>query len=97
MFIKNDDVVLRTIHGSIFLVDISDNYFEDKCSLYEINEIGRFLWDNISENGTIEKLVDVLQGAIIDEVPRDLLVSDVSEYINDLKDKHFISEVALDG
>lgn len=95
--IKNDDVVLRMIHGSIFLIDISDNYSEDKCALYEINETGKFLWDNIEENSTIDGLVDALQDVIIDEVPRDVLVADVTEYIGDLIDKEFVSEVAANG
>jgi len=97
MLIRNGDVVLRKIHGSIFLIDISDNYSGDKCSLYEINETGKFLWDNIDENGTIESLVDILQEAIIDEVPRDVLLIDVAEYVDDLIDKCFILEVAANG
>lgn len=97
MLIKNDDIVLRTIHGSIFLIDISDNYSGDKCALYEINETGKFLWDNIGENGSIDSLVDALQDAIIDEVPRDVLVADITEYIGDLMDRKFILEVAANG
>ena len=97
MLIKNGDIVLRTIHGSIFLIDISDNYSGDKCALYEINETGKFLWDNIDGNRTINTLVDALQNAIIDEVPRDVLVADVTEYIGDLIDKEFVSEVAANG
>ena len=95
--IKNDSVVIRTIHGSIFLIDISDNYSGDKCSLYEINETGKFLWDNIDENGTIDRLAGALQDAIIDEVPRDVLVADVAEYIGDLIDKKFDLEVEENG
>lgn len=97
MLIKNDSVVLRTIHGSIFLIDISDNYSGDKCSLYEINETGRFLWDVVDQNRTIGELVVALQNAIVDEVPRDVLLNDVTEYINDLIGKRFISEVAANG
>lgn len=97
MLIKNGDIVLRTVHGSIFLIDISDNYSGDKCSLYEINETGKFLWDNIGENGTIDSLVDALQDAIIDEVPRDVLVADVTEYIGDLIEKEFVLEVSANG
>lgn len=95
--IRNMNIVLRTIHGSIFLIDISDNYAGDKCSLYEINNTGRFLWDRIDECGTIENLVDALQDAIIDEVPRDLILTDVTEYINDLIDKQFVLEVVCNG
>ena len=97
MFIKNDSVVLRTIHGSIFLIDISDNYSWDKCSLYEINETGKFLWDAVDQNGTVDELVVALQNVIIDEVPREVLLNDVTEYINDLMNKSFILEVAVNG
>lgn len=95
--VKNDDVVIRMIHGSIFLIDISDNYSGDKCALYEINETGKFLWDNIDVNGTIDSLVSALQTAIIDEVPHDVLVADVTEYIGDLIDKEFVLEVPANG
>lgn len=95
--IKNGDVVLRTIHGSIFLIDIADNYSGDRCSLYEINETGRFLWDNIENNRTIDGLVSALQDAIIDEVSYDVLLNDVTEYINDLIEKKFVSEEAANG
>ena len=97
MLKKNENAVLRTIHGSIFLIDISDNYSGDKCSLYEINETGRFLWDAVDQNRSIDELVVALQNAIIDEVPRDVLLNDVTEYINDLIGKRFISEVAANG
>lgn len=92
MLIKNNDIVLRTIHGSVFLIDISDNYAGDKCSIYEINETGKFLWNSIDENKTIDALVKSLQNAIIDEVPIDILFNDVTDYINDLKSKQFIKE-----
>ena len=92
MLIKNNNIVLRTIHGSIFLIDISDNYAGDKCSIYEINETGEFLWNSIDENKTIDALVKSLQNAIIDEVPLDILFNDVTEFINDLKSKQFVKE-----
>lgn len=95
--IRNKNIVLRTIHGSIFLIDISDNYAGDKCSLYEINNTGRFLWDKIDEKGTIDDLVAALQDAIIDEVPRDLILADVTEFINDLIEKQFVLGVAANG
>ena len=65
--------------------------------MYEINETGKFLWDNIDENGTIDRLAGALQDAIIDEVPRDVLVADVAEYIGDLIDKKFVLEVEENG
>lgn len=42
MLVKNQNIVLRTVHGSIFLIDISDNYAGDKCALYEMSIPGDF-------------------------------------------------------
>ena len=30
---KNENVVARKVHGSSFLIDISDNYSGDKCAI----------------------------------------------------------------
>lgn len=97
MLIKSDNVVLRTVHGSIFLIDISDNYSGDKCALYEINETGKFLWSSIEGSATVDSLATALQAAVIDEVPYDVLFNDVCEYVEDLKSKGFIVEVSANG
>ena len=34
---KKENIVARTIHVSSFLIDISDNYSGDTCSLCDIN------------------------------------------------------------
>ncbi|MBP3883492.1 MAG: PqqD family protein [Olsenella sp.] len=91
--IRNDGVVLRPIHGSFFLIDIADNYSGDKCALYEINEIGAFLWRNIDGKNSLEDLVSLLQSAIEDDVPASILRQDTNEYLIDLKAHGFISEV----
>lgn len=97
MLVKRPDIILRTIHGSIFLIDISDNYSGDKCAIYEINETGKFLWNNIDRKGTVENLVKALQEVILDDVPYSELYNDVLEYIKSLKNKQFILEVDVNG
>ena len=95
--VKNINVILRSIHGSFFLIDISDNYSGDRCSLYETNEIGKFLWECLDEKKSVEDLVEALQRAIIDEIPYDVLYNDVTEYIVDLKNKGFVMEMDENG
>ena len=95
--VRNENVIMRTIHGSIFLIDITDNYSGDNCSLYEINETGRFLWNSINGNVTMDDLVTSLQGVITDEVPYEIIYEDVSEFINSLEGKGFIIEEELNG
>ena len=47
---KNESIVARKIHDTYFLIDTKENYSDEKCRLYEINEIGYFLWNNISKD-----------------------------------------------
>ena len=54
---KNENIVARKIHGSFFLIDISDNYSGDQCAIYEINETGMFIWEQINGARDIEELV----------------------------------------
>lgn len=90
MYDKNSNIVCRDIHGSFFLIDITDNFADNVCSLYEMNEIGKFIWDNISNNTALE-IAKLLKGTITDDIPLDDLLNDVSEYLNTLEANGFIS------
>ena len=39
MINKKEYVVERKIHDSIYLINTKQNYLNDKCCLYEINEM----------------------------------------------------------
>ena len=78
---KNENIVARKIHGSFFLIDISDNYSGDQCAIYEINETGMFIWEQINGARDIEELVALLKSAVIDDVDPQLLRDDVTEFI----------------
>ena len=90
MYDKNPNIVCRDIHGSLFLIDITDNFSDNVCSLYEMNEIGKFIWENISHNTAVEIAV-LLKDAITDDIPLDCLLNDVSEYLNTLEANGFIT------
>lgn len=87
---RNSNYVLRKIHDTFFLIDITDNYNDEKCHLIETNEIGKFIWDSLGENNTIEQLTEALKNAITDEVPYILIYQDVTEYINILVEKGIV-------
>ena len=87
---KNENIVARKVHGFSFLIDISDNYSGDKCAIYEINETGMFIWNNINGIRTIEKLATLLKAAIVEDVDYQVLHDDVAEFINTLVDRHFV-------
>ena len=87
---KNENIVARKIHGSFFLIDISDNYSGDQCAIYEINETGMFIWEQINGARDIEELVALLKSAVIDDVDPQLLRDDVIEFIDTLIMKRFV-------
>lgn len=88
-FIRNKNIVLRNIHDTYFLIDITDNYQDDKCVIYEINEIGKFIWENINEK-TVEDVAKELHSIIIEEIEYQVVYNDVLEYVNILLEKNFI-------
>lgn len=87
---KSENIVARKVHGSSFLIDISDNYSGDRCAIYEINETGMFIWNNINGIRTIEELATLLKAAIIDDVDYQVLHDDVTEFIDTLVVRHFV-------
>lgn len=93
MYKTNENIVKREIHGSFFLIDITDNYRGDRCALYEINQTGMFLWENLNIAKTAEELTSLLKAAIVDDVDYQIIHSDVMEFLNILVSKQFISEV----
>ena len=89
---KNKNIVLRNIHNTFFLIDITDNYSGDKCILNETNEVGAFIWNELSEKTSIEDIVDKLKSLLNEEVSRDAIYSDIQEYIHYLKHSGFVEE-----
>jgi len=88
--IKNINIVERKIHGSFFLIDISDNYAEDKCALYEINEVGSFIWNQIDGKRSLTDIAVELQKAIVDDIDLQVLIDDASEFVESLLAKQFV-------
>lgn len=93
MIKKNSDIVMRKIHGSCFLIDISDKYVGNKCALYEINETGEFIWNSINDERNINEITNILVAAVVDEIDYEVVLSDVTEFINDLRRKGFLEVV----
>lgn len=87
---KKENIVARTIHGSSFLIDISDNYSKDTCSLYEINPTGMFIWNSINGARTVNELAQLLQTAIIEDIDFEILHEDVLEFVSTLIEKRFL-------
>ncbi len=93
MYKKNENIILRKIHDSIFLIDITDNYLDSNCSLYEINEIGEFIWNALGNGSTLGEIVKLLLKNIVDEVDECEVAEDVENYILMLVSEGFVLEV----
>lgn len=88
--IKKDGIILRHIHGTYFLIDVKCNYLNDKCYLYELNEIGAFIWENIDKYNTVLRLAHYLHSQIVGDVEIEEIASDIESYINALENEGFI-------
>lgn len=70
VYYRNSDIVARKIHGSFFLIDICDNYSGDRCSLYEINETGMFIWEQINGKKIVGFLLRFLLTYVFSDIRR---------------------------
>lgn len=88
--IRREDVVLRQIHGALFLVDITDKYLDESCSIFELNEMGAIIWNQMDGVKAMRDIAALLQEMIIDDVPLDVIEEDVSGFIQDLSKLGFV-------
>lgn len=86
---KQENIVSRKVRDTYFLIDITDNYAQDKCALYEINETGYFIWNQINGKNTVKDIALELQRVIIDEIDLQILIDDVAEFVDVLLAKGF--------
>lgn len=78
------------IHGSYFLVDIKQNYLDEKCKIYELNDIGEFIWNQLDKTNNLKGIVNFLMKAIESDIDRKLLESDVADFVELLEQEHFV-------
>lgn len=90
MFRKNPEIVRRKIHDSYFLIDITQNYLNDSCMLYEINEIGNFIWEQLEQRNNIEVIADKLFECLGNDVCREEVLKDIKEFIEILCQEGFM-------
>lgn len=93
MFYKNENVVIRRVHDMNFLINITDNYLDEKCCLYELNEIGLFIWNALDTDNNIKDITNKLIRLINDDVCFELVLQDVSDYLEILKMQGLIKEI----
>lgn len=89
MIKRKNNIVARSIHDSYFLIDIKQNYLDEKCRIYELNEMGNFIWLQLEKTDKVSDVVDALMKEIVDEVDKKGIESDVIEFIELLENEGF--------
>lgn len=87
---KNNNFVLRKIHDTYFLIDITDNYKGDKCRLIETNEIGEFVWNCLDRVNSVEEISKELKEMINEDVPYDMIYHDIKDFMESLYEKGIV-------
>ena len=91
MVSRKEFIVERNIHDFIYLVNIKQNYLNDKCCLYEINEMASYIWNKIDGNTPIDEIVNqILSEVDVQDVSFDEIKSDVNDYIYVLAKEGFL-------
>ena len=90
-----ENIVCRCVHDSFFLINITDNYLDDKCRLFEINEMGHIIWCGLSKYKAdqIDSIVSEITAMLQDDIDPRIIYDDVYEYVLVLKENGFIEEV----
>ena len=94
-YIKNKNIVKRNIHEYAYLIDITENYLDEKCRLYEINQVGSIIWDLLDDycNDQINEISRKIKSMIIDDIPFEIIKNDVKDFLSLMKDEGFLKEV----
>jgi hypothetical protein len=92
MIAKNENIVGRRVHDTFFLIDISENYANDKCTLFEVNDVGEFIWNQLDALANLPDIVDAIVERITDDVERSAISDDVTEFIHTLIQLNFVEE-----
>ena len=49
-----------------------------------------FIWNRIDGSRSVRELAELLRDAIVDDVDIELIYQDVTEFVSDLQEKHFL-------
>jgi hypothetical protein len=93
MIIKNKNIVARQVHDTYFLIDITEDYLNDKCSLYETNEMGYFIWKQLDVSNNSTDITKAILSVIQDDVDYSMIYNDVDGFIHLLIGEQFLEEV----
>jgi hypothetical protein len=80
---RNDHFVYRKIEDETILVPIKDNVGDMAC-IYNLNEVGAFIWENLDGEKTLQDIKDRISEAF--EVSGHEAEMDLYQFIDQLKE-----------
>jgi len=80
---RNENFVFRQIDNETILVPIKDNVGDMNC-IYNLNEVGAFIWQNIKCKNSLTGLKDMILSEF--EVTESQAEADLNEFIKGLKE-----------
>jgi methyltransferase-like protein len=83
VFRKNENFVFRQIDDETILVPIKNNV-GDMESIYNLNEVGAYVWECLDGRRTLPDIVDMVVEAF--EVSPEEAQSDVLDFVGQLKE-----------
>jgi hypothetical protein len=86
---KLNTVILREIEGESILIPISSRNEDRNLVLYGLNEVGRFIWDQINGKRTEKEIIGALVKTY--DVNEEKGHNDVRTFLSLLKHKNIIS------
>ena len=87
---KNDNFVFRKIEDETLLVPLRDNV-GDMGSLYNLNEVGSFIWQRLDSRKPLRDIVDKI--LLEFDVSCEQAQTDLCEFLQDLEEIGAIIEV----
>ena len=82
-FKRNENFVFRQIENETILVPIRDNVGDMNC-IYNLNEVGAFIWQNIKCKNSVADLKDLILAEF--NVTESQAQADLDEFVKDLKE-----------
>lgn len=95
MLIQKKNIVKRKIHDSYFLIDIKQNYLDDKCYIYELNPMGNLIWDSVDKVSSLTELAQLVKNKIDDNISFQQIMEDTKHFVDILIANEFLED--LDG
>ena len=81
IYVRNENFVFRRIEDETILVPIKNNV-GDLDSLFSMNRVGAFIWQNIDGNNSFSMIHELILGEF--DVDADMAESDLKKFITEL-------------